>query len=109
MENTVRKMLIEVNDSVSLIEETLQGIGYEDFRNDRFKKIIVVENFEKIIDKFAQIPDELQDEIHGIPWEEIQHLSDKFLNSEYEIDNQEVWKTAKSQLKKIKTLISSFI
>lgn len=109
MDQILRKSLREILDLINRIEELLQGIGFEDFANDRKIKIGVVHNYEQLFDALETIPGNIRDQNPGIHWSELMELKQKIVISDYGISDEEVWNISKHKLKKIGRSIKSVV
>ena len=99
MEISVKKFLIDSIDAISLIEETLQGTAFEDYRNDRSKMITVVQSFDSIINSVRTVPAEIKILYPEIPWFDIEDFRNTFEPDDYGIDENAVWKASKIRLR----------
>ena len=109
MEQEVKKFLIEALDAISDIESEIQGIGFEDYRNDRSKMIRVVECFDTIMTSVRLVPLELRELHPDIPWYEIEDFRNMLTHDEFGIDEDAVWKAAKNKLRSIKKSFTSIL
>ncbi len=104
MEKQIKETIIDILDSISVIEESIQGIGFEDYRTDRKRMIQVVGHFGTIIEKAAMLPESFRDQYPDIPWVDINNLVNRFIRSDFGIDEQVVWKAAKIELRHLRKL-----
>jgi uncharacterized protein with HEPN domain len=100
MENLLKKQLYEILDLISGIEENLQGLGYEDFRNDRSVKIKVVQSFEGIFSIIKKVSEQDKENLTKINWKLLEDIEKKLFSGSYGIDDETVWKAAKYDLRK---------
>ncbi len=101
MNEDIRNIFYQILDSIALIDETLQGIGFEDFTNDRKRKILVTENLIKISELFEILKsDELQ---FTEPLEKITtHNLFKMINdANFGIADEITWKLSKIDMKRV--------
>lgn len=101
--------LNSIRDSISSIEESLMGIGFNDFRTDRKRIIDTVQNFEIIIDQVRELPDSFQNENNEIAWDEIESFFANIVHGELGIDEKEVWNVAKHKLRTLRKSIDNII
>lgn len=106
MNDKIVEFLSDAVDSISVIEETLQGVGYNDYRNDRKMKITVVDSFENLFEAVRHIPEEIRAEYSDVPWEEFENMRLDIKDENYGVDEERVWKWAKIKLRKIKKLLN---
>ena len=102
MNTEITEKIDTILDQISNIEENLQGLGFEDYRNDRRKKIAVVQSFETIIEYVNSFTEDEKKQVPSVDWEVFLTLRSKFLNAEIGLNDEQVWKAAKNQLKKLK-------
>ena len=101
MTNNFKSLVLHIRDNINQIEETLSGSGFEDFHTDRKKIISVVQSFEEIISAVNSIENDKKLRYTFIPWTQIEDLKYNLCKSDFGIDAEEVWRTAKHDLKKI--------
>jgi uncharacterized protein with HEPN domain len=106
MEQSVIKLLNDLLENISGIDEQLQGVGYKDFRNDRRLKIFIVENLHAVIDGMYNIPDDFKTQYTQLPWHEVEAIREKILKGFYEVNDEKVWKAVKTDLKKTRKMIT---
>lgn len=109
MDNNVLRILSEVLDYISNIEESLQGLGFSDYHNNRRVKIAVVQNFDLLFDEVVKLPSDFREDHWAELWDEFEQLRFKFINSDFGIDEDIVWKTAKHKLRKLKTYVKKIV
>jgi uncharacterized protein with HEPN domain len=93
-------------DHMSSIEEALQGMGFQDYRNDRKTKIEVVEKFAEIIELAEKIAFEEKQRMMDFPWENFISLRNRFINHDHGLNVEEIWNTSKRELKTYRKMIN---
>ena len=104
-----KKQLFEILDLISGIEENLQGLGFEDFKNDRKVKIFVVQRFESIFSIINNISESDLFLLPDINWELFKDMERKLFENPYGIDDETVWKAAKYDLRKLQKILSDAV
>ncbi len=109
MKREIQFLLLEIIDMINDIEITLQGLGLEDYRNNRRAKIYVVGFFEGIRDKVNQLPDEFKEDNWKELWDEFTDIQKIFVIDELGVNEDAVWKTSKFKLKKLRMFINEVL
>ena len=102
MDQVVQKFLVDVVDIISQIDEELQGLAYEDYKNDRNKMIIVVQCFDSMINSVTTISPVIRLLHTEIPWDEIESYRRLFEHDDNGIDEEAIWKISKIKLRTLK-------
>ena len=63
--------LKDILDSMELIEEYVEDMDFEEFKDDQRTIDAVIRNIEIIGEATKQIPDDVKDKNPEIPWEEM--------------------------------------
>jgi uncharacterized protein with HEPN domain len=106
MDDHVLKFLDKVVDSISMIEENLAGIGYQDYKTDRKRMITVVHHFETIMEALQKIPEDVKQSYPHIDWKSFEGFREKITDPHNGINEEEVWYIAKMKLQKLKKVIN---
>ena len=101
MEQQLFRNLHEIYDAISVIEESLQGIGFQDYVRDRKKMILVVENFDNVLNLLLKVPITFMEQHDEIKWQIFDQLRVKFHENEQGINEEHVWNASKQQLNKL--------
>jgi uncharacterized protein with HEPN domain len=101
-QDTILTNIDDILDNIRDIEESLSGLGYNDYLNNRKVKINIVEKFEDIIFKVMKVPNGIKEEHPGEFWNEVISLQFRLLSPEIGIDEELVWTTAKRKLKALR-------
>lgn len=102
----IREILTEAADSISVIQETLQGIGFNDYRTDRKKMITVVNSLATLIEMIEKLPEEFKNSNNDIEWKNIEDMRSVLNPDGYGVDEAAVWKEAKQRITKFKKSIN---
>ena len=109
MTNEIKENLNQILDSISTIEESIQGIGFDDYHTDRRRKILAVECFENIISLMHNIPEDFKANSTDIEWAEIAGLRKLFVNHEFGINEHEIWNASKKTIRRLKKQVLNHI
>jgi uncharacterized protein with HEPN domain len=105
MSSNSTAIIDDIKDLISEIEETLQGIGFNDYRSDRRRMIFVVRRLETILNNLELLDEDFREKHKDIPWDEVADYRSKILGNSFEINEQEVWTIAKIKLMKLKKIL----
>jgi uncharacterized protein with HEPN domain len=103
------KLFIEdILESIRLIKNYVENMGFDDFKNDRKTIDAVVRNFEIIGEASRFIPDEIKEEYENVDWKGIVGLRNRIAHEYFDISLSIVWHivmkelpTLEDQMKKI--------
>ncbi|MDQ1266392.1 MAG: hypothetical protein QG635_1544 [Bacteroidota bacterium] len=109
IEKDIFERLYAITDSISVIDESLQGLGFGEYYNDRKKMILVVRQFETIISSVKALPEEFKAKYPEIDWEEIENLGNSFIHYESGVDEEKVWGAAKHKLHRLYKFITKLL
>ena len=101
MKNTVI-YLLHITESISAIEEYLQGISETQFHNKRQLQDSVVRRLEIIGEAVKNVPLEYRDQHKNIPWKKIAGMRDKLIHHYFGVDLDLVWKISTETLPELK-------
>jgi len=103
------KLFIEdILESIRLIKDYVENMGFDDFKNDRKTIDAVVRNFEIIGEASRFIPDEIKAKYENADWKGIVGLRNRIAHEYFDISLSIVWHivmkelpTLEDQMKKI--------
>lgn len=97
--------LESILDAIAVIEQSIEGISFDDYHTDRQKRILAVEQFGLITSTMRQMPDEFKTGHPEIDWGEFAGLWERFLHHDFGINEQEIWKASKKTIKALQKQI----
>ena len=104
----IRRNLDYINDiidSIASIEKFINGIDFENFKND-YKTIYAVVRALEIIGEAAKnISAEMKKKRPEIPWKNISGMRDKLIHEYFGVNKNVVWDTIKRDLPDLKEKI----
>ncbi len=92
----------DILDSIQDIENFIQEMSYNDFKDDRKTINAVVRSIEIIGEASKKIPKSLRNSRQEIPWKKIAGMRDKLTHAYFGIDLEIIWKVASEEIKQIK-------
>ena len=101
--------LESILDAIASIEESIEGISFDDYHTDRQRRILTVEQFGLITSTMRQMPAEFKLAHPEIDWGEFAGLWERFLHHDFGINEQEIWKASKKTIKNLQKQIDSLL
>jgi uncharacterized protein with HEPN domain len=102
------KLFIEdILESMSLIEEYVKGMSFDDFKEDRKTIDAVVRNFEIIGEAAKNIPENVRNDYKDIDWIGIIGLRNRISHEYFGIDFSIIWNIIKFELSVLKKEIQN--
>jgi uncharacterized protein with HEPN domain len=93
------KLFIEdILESIQLIKNYVENMGFDDFKNDRKTIDAVVRNFEIIGEASRFIPDEIKEKYENADWKGIVGLRNRIAHEYFDISLSIVWHIVMKEL-----------
>ena len=93
------KLFIEdILESIRLIKNYVENMGFDDFKNDRKTIDAVVRNFEIIGEASRFIPDEIKEKYENADWKGIVGLRNRIAHKYFDISLSIVWHIVMKEL-----------
>lgn len=93
------KLFIEdILESIRLIKNYVENMGFDDFKNDRKTIDAVVRNFEIIGEASRFIPDEIKEKYENVDWKGIVGLRNRIAHEYFDISLSIVWHIVMKEL-----------
>jgi len=99
--------LAHITESISAIEEYLQGISESEFHKSRKLQDAVVRRLEIIGEAVKNIPQEYREKHSDIPWKKTAGMRDKLIHYYFGVDLNLVWKISTEILPELKKQIQN--
>ena len=94
--------LHDIVDAIQQVEAYLDGVDFQAFRTDRMRQDAVVRQIGIIGEASRKLSDQLREERPDIPWADIIGMRHKVLHDYFDVDEQTMWDTVRSDLPKLK-------
>ena len=97
----LRRDEILMKDIIDSIHEALhivEGLDFDDFRNDRIRQYAVIRLLEIIGEASNQASDDLKERNPSIPWKPMIAMRNRLIHGYFSVDPEIVWDTVRSDL-----------
>ena len=91
----------DITESIRLIKEYTQNMGFESFKNDRKTIDAVVRNFEIIGEASKYIPEAVKIKYHEVDWQAIIGLRNRITHEYFGISLSIIWHIIEVELPKL--------
>jgi uncharacterized protein with HEPN domain len=93
------KLFIEdILESIRLIKNYVENMGFDDFKNDRKTIDAVVRNFEIIGEASRFIPDDIKEKYENVDWKGIVGLRNRIAHEYFDVSLRIVWHIVMKEL-----------
>ena len=96
------KDILEAMDSIELFVE---GMDFEEFKEDDKTSSAVIRKFEIIGEATKYLPETIKNDYPDIPWREMAGMRDKLIHFYFGIKYELVWRTIKDVIPQIKPFL----
>jgi len=100
-----RLYLKDIVEAMEDIENFVEGIELDEFKQDDKTSSAVIRKFEVIGEATKRIPEDIRHKYSQIPWKEMAGMRDKLIHFYFGIDYKLVWQTIKHRIPQIKPVI----
>ena len=101
--------LKDINKAIESITIFIQGMNFEQFKNDDKTSSAVIRKFEIIGEATKKIPNVIKERYTQIPWKDIAGMRDKLIHAYSEVDLKLVWKTIQQRLPELNSFIDDLL
>jgi uncharacterized protein with HEPN domain len=99
----------DILESMSLIEQFVEGMELEDFKKDIKTSDAVIKRFENIGEATKNIPEEIKAGYPDIPWKEMAGMRDKLVHFYFGVKHELVWTAIKNRIPEIRPIIEKLM
>lgn len=85
-------------DAINIVEEYLQGVNEQNFKDTRLIQDGVIRQIEIIGEAARHISKDIRTAYPEIPWQDVAGMRDKLIHDYFGVDIEKVWDTAKDDL-----------
>lgn len=93
--------LYHIIDLISMIQDDVQGIGFDDFKNNRKLKISTTNLLTQIVEIFNEFPVDFKSANPAICWDSFSKIKEFILDDQFGIKNENIWMAVKQNIKVI--------
>ena len=90
--------LEDMMESMMRIEEYLNGLNFRHFKMNQMIVDATIRNFEIIGEASKNVPKDIQEKYHEIPWRKMYGLRNLIAHEYFGIDYEMIWEIAKNNL-----------
>lgn len=109
MKRNYKIFLKDILDSMSLIEEYVEGVNFKEFQKNQKTVDAVIRNIEIIGEATKRIPQNIKNDFLDIPWKEMSKMRDKMIHGYFTIMHEILWETANHDIPETKPLIEKML
>lgn len=96
-------------DAIVAIGNYVDGLAFDDFKNNAMILDAVVRRFEIMGEAARQLPADFKKDCPGIPWRDIADMRNLLIHEYFGVDPNEVWQTIKNDLPDLSDKLKSLI
>jgi uncharacterized protein with HEPN domain len=97
-ERDLRLYLEDILDSGNAIAQFVEGLSYEEFRDDRKTYSAVIREFEIIGEAVGKLPEHLKNRRPNVEWQDIKDFRNLLAHEYFGVDLEIVWRIIKDDL-----------
>lgn len=101
--------LTDILKAFEAIEGFVEGISFEDFKQDDKTSSAVIRKFEIIGEAAKQIPEAIKQKYPAVPWKEMAGMRDKLIHFYFGVNYELLWQTINSRIPEIKPVICQIL
>lgn len=106
---SAESFLNDIIQSIDRIETYTKGLNKKALFDDLKTQDAVVRNFEIIGEAVKNLPEKLRKSLPHIPWKFIAGMRDMVIHEYFNIDEETIWKTIKTDLPSFKKEIQKLL
>ena len=98
----------DIRNAIDKIESFIAGLSYDDFIHDEKTLYAVVRALEIIGEAAKKVPEDIRNEMEGVPWKDMSGMRDVLVHDYINVDVETVWLTAKQKVPQLKRLLDTY-
>jgi len=99
----------DIRNAIVSIEKFVEGITFEQFKNDDKTSSAVIRKFEIIGEATKNVHENIREKFPQIAWKEMAGMRDKLIHAYSKVDLNLVWMTIKQRLPQLKSAIEKIL
>jgi len=104
-----RLYLNDILKALEAVENFVEGLNFEDFKQDDKTSSAVLRKFEIIGEAAKQVPESIKQKYPAVGWKEMAGMRDKLIHLYFGINYELVWQTIKNRIPEIKPAIRQIL
>ena len=104
-----RLYLKDILDAMERIEEFVEDMSFEKFKEDDKTSSAVVKKFEIIGEASKNVPEGIKQKYTQVPWKEMAGMRDKLIHIYFGVNYRLVWTAIKERIPQLKPLIKKIL
>ena len=109
MSNRFLIYLNDIKNAIISIENFIDKMNFDQFKNDDKTSSAVIRKFEIIGEATKNIPETIREKHSQVPWKDIAGMRDKLIHSYSEVDLKLVWMTIQQRLPELKSTVEKIL
>ena len=101
--------LTDILEALESIQSFVEGMGFEDFKQDNKTSSAVIRKFEVIGEAAKRVPESIKQKYPSVPWKEMAGMRDKLIHFYFGVNYDLLWQTIKNRIPEIKPVISQIL
>lgn len=101
--------LIDIVDAIEKTKRFIQGLTYEEFRQDDKTVFAVIRALEIVGEATKQIPSSVRASYPDIPWREMAGMRDKLIHDYLGVNLLVVWRTATEDMPAVLPMLTEIL
>ena len=106
MSRTDDLLLNDIREALSLIDEFVDGMNFDQFSSDLRTQSAVVRQLEIIGEAAKRVSDATRLVYPSIPWSMLARMRDKLIHAYHSVDPQVVWDTVETDLPTLSKILA---
>ena len=109
MTRNYKLFLEDIINSIRNIKEFTRDFTYKSFSKDKKTQSAVIRELEIIGEASKNIPQEVRETFHEIPWSDMSRMRDKLIHGYFIVNLEILWKTVEERIPEIKPKIEKLL